>query len=135
MKNKIINQIKLLDPFKQAIIILLLSTVISLTCYVLKINKSNSWGILIMPIFLFCFYNPFFSLVYEKRMQYIFKSIFAYIIIWIWIILLGCWINETSFKKVEQLPIILISVTLFYFILVMLSFVFKGIWAFLNQVD
>lgn len=135
MKDKDLQLIQSFSPIYQGIVSCILILMISFFCYILKIKEINSWGILLSPAFLFCFYNPFLGIIHTSRIKYILKSFVMLIIIWLLIILVGCWMNNTNLKSVEQLHIIILANLLFYIMLVILSFVFSGILSFLKNVN
>lgn len=126
---------KNLNPFQQGIFAALLVTFIALFCLIFHQNSMQAWDMLLTPILLFCFYNPILGAFQQKPLRYFGLSVFVFISIAVYIYLTGNFISSFSYQQTGELHLFAVLIVVFYFLLNLLTLLFRGILYLLKHID
>ncbi len=126
---------KNLSPFQQGMLSALLVTFISLFCLVFHQNSMQAWDMLLTPILLLCFYNPILGAFQQKPLQYFGISVLVFISIAAYIYISGNFVSTISYKQSGELHLFAVLIVVFYFLLNLLTLLFRGILYLLKHID
>ncbi|MFN8283752.1 MAG: hypothetical protein U0U67_11085 [Chitinophagales bacterium] len=135
MSDNPFNKASNFSPVKQGLFTFGLVSIIALLCAVFSKPNRTEFGIILSPIFLYCFFNPFLGALSKHLGKYILQSIAVFFALGIYIVLLGCFVTHTKFSALEELQSIILLVFVLYFLVNFLGLVFRGLMAALNVID
>lgn len=135
MSDKTVQYLSNFTPLKQGLFTLILVTLISIGCFVFAKPNKTEFGLILSPMFLYCFFNPFLGALSKKIGKYILQSIAVFLGLGIYIILLGQFVTHTKFSTLEELQSITILIFVLYFLVNFLGFIFRGLLSALDFID
>jgi hypothetical protein len=125
-----------LDPMQQAIVCAALISLLSIGCLLFGERSILAWSILISPVILYTFINPIRGIFTEKnRLRYIGISVLCFVGLGFFDYAAGSIVSEVKYSESRELILFTFLIALFYFMCYFLSFVFKGILNFLEDID
>ncbi|MEN9449111.1 MAG: hypothetical protein RJA25_2401 [Bacteroidota bacterium] len=124
-----------IQPFQQGAYIIVLITIVSLACFIFGQKGLNVWTFILMPLILFCFYNPILALFQQKLLQYYIQSIITFIGLLMYAYISGNFISEISYSSNQELLVLTIVIIVFFVMLHIACIFIKGIINFLNEID
>lgn len=135
MKKIKIPDFRTFNPIKQGAFILLFITLISISCFIIGQKSMLVWTLIMLPLILFCLYNPILGLFQQKMLQYYFQSVLTFLILLMYAYISGSFISEFPYLPSRELHILTFAVIVFYLVLHISCLLFRGILFILNDID
>lgn len=127
MESKLIEKTNYFSPFKQGVFTFILINIISLICFLFTKRNSTTIGIILSPIFLYCFFNPFLGVLSKELVKYIIQSVIMFFILGFYIINIGGFVAQTKFAEIIELQSMTALIFVLYLLVNFLGLVFRGL--------
>lgn len=135
MSDSLLSKTGSFSPFKQGIFTFILINIISIVCLLFTKRNSTLIGIILSPIFLYCFFNPFLGVLSKNLIKYILQSVLIFFLLGFYIIIIGGFVTHTKFINIIELQSMTILVFVLYFLVNFLGLIFRGLIAGLEIMD
>ena len=128
--------LKDLNPPQQALVCAMLIGIFALGCIVLGLHSMQAWNFLTAPVILFTIMNPIMGIFSEKnRWAYIGWSVRCFIGLALFSYAAGSLVSTFKFSQSRELILFAFLIFIFYFMIYSLTFIFKGVLGFLEDLD
>ena len=127
MQSQLINKTSSFSPFKQGLFTFVLVNIIALACFFFTNRNTTTIGIILSPIFLYCFFNPFLGVLSKQLVKYILQSVVIFFLLGFYIIEIGSFITHTKFVNIIELQSMTILIFVLYLLVNFLGLIFRGI--------
>jgi hypothetical protein len=127
--------IESINPLYQGFFTVLLVSCCALYCFIFNHTSMQAWNMVLSPIFLFCSYNPIIGVFHKNWWRYTLYSFLVLLGVSFYIYISGNFISVCSYGNTEELQRLTALVFIFYFLLNLISIVFKAILYLLKHID
>ncbi len=133
--KKHLPDLKNTGPLQQGIIIMLLITLLSLSCLLFHQSGMFAWNLILSPVFLFCFYNPIIGAFQQKPLRYFGTSVLIFTLLTMYVYISGNFISDFMYKDSNELQMMTILVITFFLLFNLICLLFRGILNLLHEID
>lgn len=125
-----------LHPPGQALVSAALIGLFGLACLAAGVRDMLAWNILTAPVILYAFMNPVMGIfVRTRQLRYVGISVLCFLALGAFAYAAGSLVSKIAYSDSPELFPITVLLLLFYFLTYVLSFLFKGVLAMLEEVD